>query len=335
MRLRGKSETTFVQRIWGPFLGSTLLLAVILTSVVYGIIQLAHATVLTDDIRSKVVADVTATPSGSSLITAIAGYADLAPPAEVQPVATETDGTLLPLSGRRIGLDPGHGPRDDLGAILVDPATSDLLLSEAEFNLDVALRTRDLLLARGASVVLTRESADTFTAPWPADTNGDGEVGSYGDDLQQRVDILNDFQAEVFLSIHANGGIEYPPAEQDLQVLYCGTTDCAFPTENERLGRLVLDQLQSKLATVGGTAHGGLLLTDLEIDASEPPQHLFILGPVNLPLHVRSTAMPGVLAESLYVTSPSHAAQLNRDDVRQAIALAYADALQDYLTGDS
>lgn len=82
-----------------------------------------------------------------------------------QSPAQSTPNLQLPLARPRIGLDPGHGPRGDLGAVLVDPNTGKLVLSEAEFNLDVALRCRDLLHARGASVVLTRETADTFTAP--------------------------------------------------------------------------------------------------------------------------------------------------------------------------
>src|SRR5262249_931703 len=125
-------------------------------------------------------------------------------PGQSRQQLTATPDPALPLKGRRIGLDPGHGPRGDLGAVMVDPNTGKLILSEAEFNLDVALRCRDLLVARGASVVLTRENADTLTAPWPSDANGDGIVGNEKDDLQERVDILNAFHAEVFLSIHAN-----------------------------------------------------------------------------------------------------------------------------------
>jgi N-acetylmuramoyl-L-alanine amidase len=208
-----------------------------------------------------------------------------------------------------------------------------LILSEAEFVLDVALRCRDILVARGASVVLTRETADTFTAPWPVDANGDGIVGAPGDDLQERVDILNNFHAEAFLSIHANAGA-MDPAHPDLQAIYCGTAGCPYPAQSAYLGQLVLQQLTTRLAAVGYTPSGSLLETDLEADTSEPPQHLFVLGPVNPPRHVRATTMPGVLAETLFVSSPREAAVLNRSDVRQAIALAYADALQAFLTGN-
>ncbi len=285
------------------------------------------------------------TSSGSTPMHAVTGTnSPLGQGAFVEPAAprmpnatpastgTISEGSQLPLHGRRIGLDPGHGPRGDLGAVLVDPSTGKLLLSEAEFNLDVALRCRDLLRARGASVMLTRETADTFTAPWPADANGDGIEGALGDDLQERIDILNRFHAEAFLSIHANGGIASSGAHSDIQIVYCGTPDCNFPAQSKQLGQLVLDQLRSKLLAAGYVAQGSQLVTDLDADSANPPQHLFLLGPVDPPRHVRATLMPGVVSESLYITSPQQAAELDRGNMRQAIALAYADALQAYLT---
>jgi N-acetylmuramoyl-L-alanine amidase len=239
----------------------------------------------------------------------------------------------LPLLGRRIGLDPGHGPRDDLGAVLVDPDTQRLILSEDELDLDVALRCRDLLMKRGAEVVLTREMKDTFTKPWPPDTNGDGVELGQSDDLQQRVDILNDFRAEVFLSIHANSAAN-PAKRQGIQALYCATEDCAFPHESKRLGKLALDQLEAKLADAGYPIEQRELRPDFWADyPGEPPSHLFLLGPVNPPGHPRATQMPGVVVEALYVTSPVEAGQLRQDAVRQAIAVAYADALEEYLLG--
>ena len=182
--------------------------------------------------------------------------------------------------------------------------------------------------------MLTRESADAFTASWPADVNGDGIEASVTDDLQVRIDILNDFKAEVFLSIHANGGILDKSKREDVQVIYCGASDCPFPAENKKVGQLVLDKLMAALASIDNSEYGGELIDDLDADSSDPPLHMFILGPANLPRHVRAVNMPGVISESLYITAPEHAAQLNKDEMRQAIALAYADALQAYLTGD-
>ena len=247
-------------------------------------------------------------------------------------VAYPTSDPQLPLAGRRIGLDPGHGPRDDLGAVYIDPNTGKIALSEAEVNLDVALRCRDLLVARGADVVLTRETADTFITPWPVDSNGDGIVGASGDELQSRIDIVNSFHAEIFLSIHANSSSE-PGNGDDLQVLYCGAADCAFPADSKRLGRAVLAHLTARLSDVGYLVRGGSTIDDLTIDNTG--LHMFLLGPASPPRHPRATTMPGVIGETLYVTLPSGAELLLRDDVRQAIALGYADALQQFLIGSN
>src|SRR5262249_3018537 len=149
-----------------------------------------------------------------------------APPTAARPTAKPAPpGGDQPLAGRRIGLDPGHGPRNDLGAVLVDPTTGRLVLSEDELNLDVAQRVRDLRAARGARVILPRETKDSFPAPWPADTNGDGIKHGAADDLQERIDILNAFHAEVFLSIHANSSAD-PKKRQGTQALFCASDDC-------------------------------------------------------------------------------------------------------------
>jgi N-acetylmuramoyl-L-alanine amidase len=283
-------------------------------------------------------APATATPAPTTQVAAPATAAPVATdsPAAGSPAASSTPqagaDSARPLQGRRIGLDPGHGPRNDLGAVLVDKATGKLILSEDELNLDVALRCRDLLQARGATVILTRDSKDSFTAPWPADVNGDGIKHGQADDLQERIDILNEGHAEVFLSIHANSSAN-PARRQGIQGLYCATDDCPFPKQSKQLGLLVMDQLEAKLAEAGTPITQRELRSDLWSDGpNDPYKHLFLLGPAEPPSHPRGTHMPGLVIESLYVTSPTEAALLKQDRVRQAIALAYADALQQYLT---
>lgn len=274
------------------------------------------------------------TPAAPTAASTIAP--DIAPtqaPALVttQPLPTTTSG--LPLAGHRIGLDPGHGPRGDMGAVLTDPDTGKLILSEAELNLNIALRVRDLLQARGATVVLTRETADSFTQPWPPDTNGDGTEHDQYDDLQERVDILNNAHVEVFLSMHSNSDSD-PAKRKGIQAYYCDTPDCAFPQQSKRLGTDVLAHLKDSLDQIGITASSIELKSDFWSDSpGAPATHLFMTGPVHLPSHVRATQMPGALAEAFYVTSPSEAQLLLKDSVRQTIAEAYAGALQDYVEG--
>jgi N-acetylmuramoyl-L-alanine amidase len=56
----------------------------------------------------------------------------------------------LTLVGHKVVIDPGHGGPDQ-GASTAHPP-----LLEKNLNLDIALRVRDLLKARGAEVVMTR-----------------------------------------------------------------------------------------------------------------------------------------------------------------------------------
>lgn len=81
-----------------------------------------------------------------------------------------------PLRGRTIAVDPGHPP---LGA------TGPTGLREAEANLAVALKLRDLLAAQGARVLMTR-SADTALG------------------LYQRTGAAERAGAEILVSIHNN-----------------------------------------------------------------------------------------------------------------------------------
>lgn len=82
------------------------------------------------------------------------------------------------LSGRVIGIDPGHGG-DDPGAI--GPGGT----YEKDITLALALRVRDLLTEAGARVVMTRED--------------DRWVGLY-----DRAGVVNEAGADVFVSIHLN-----------------------------------------------------------------------------------------------------------------------------------
>jgi N-acetylmuramoyl-L-alanine amidase len=92
------------------------------------------------------------------------------------------------LAGRRIALDPGHGGFFR-GALGVHG------LTEAEANLGVALRLRDLLAAHGALVFLTRETDRDFLTP--ADS-------SLRIDLAERARLAGSFAPDLFLAIHHN-----------------------------------------------------------------------------------------------------------------------------------
>ena len=99
-------------------------------------------------------------------------------------VVSETLATLIRQEHDRIVvLDPGHGG-EDLGFTATEEDREDeILLTEKDFALDVALRTKALLEKEDIFVIMTRE--------------GDTE-----EELKDRVDRANILPADFFVSLH-------------------------------------------------------------------------------------------------------------------------------------
>jgi len=119
------------------------------------------------------------------------------------------------IAGRRIVIDPGHGGEYD-GAIGADS------LSEAEVNLGVALYLWGLLREAGAEVHMTRSSDRDFL-PEGASTPGADLAALLRDDLGARIEKANEFEPEVFISIHHNSNIALDRDRNGIEIYYRGT----------------------------------------------------------------------------------------------------------------
>lgn len=97
----------------------------------------------------------------------------------------------LPLFGRVIAIDPGHGGPD--------PGATRGELLEKDITLALSLELRDLLQCAGAVTYLTRDS-DTDLA----DQNQAISGGRKRRDLLQRVALINEWQPDAVLSVHVN-----------------------------------------------------------------------------------------------------------------------------------
>lgn len=97
--------------------------------------------------------------------------------------AGEWDGQKQWVAGKVIILDPGHGG-DDPG-VVVGP------IKEKEITLPIALKTKEVLEAQGARVILTRES----------DLDLGGKIR---EELGKRVQLVTEHGAHLYVSIHAN-----------------------------------------------------------------------------------------------------------------------------------
>ena len=97
----------------------------------------------------------------------------------------------LPLSGKIILLDAGHGGPDG-GA-----GTGKTL--EKDIALDITLKVRDYLQQQGALVIMTRETDTDLADP---DTRGYSRRKV--EDLKKRLKMINGTDNDLFIIIHLN-----------------------------------------------------------------------------------------------------------------------------------
>lgn len=114
------------------------------------------------------------------------GFAFISDQKESVPTVT------LPVSGKTIVIDAGHGKPDE-------GAESSRGTTEAETNLKIALKLQNLLEQSGCSVILTR-SDENAIYDIDAKTLRQKKVS----DIHNRVKIGNESSADIFVSIHLN-----------------------------------------------------------------------------------------------------------------------------------
>jgi N-acetylmuramoyl-L-alanine amidase len=134
----------------------------------------------------------------------------------------------IPLTGKVIVVDPGHGGPDG-GAVSRDG------LVEKEVALRIALYLRDYLQEAGALVIMTREDDTDLASP---DTSRLRRRKT--EDLMRRVELVKEKNADVLISIHLNS---IPtPRWSGAQTFYNPVRE-----ENRRLAVLIQSELKRQL----------------------------------------------------------------------------------------
>ena len=109
---------------------------------------------------------------------------------------TETKTTIptvsLPISGKTIVIDAGHGKPDE-------GAQSSTGTTEAAINLKIALKLQNLLEQSGTTVMLTRSDENAIY-----DIDSKTLKQKKISDIHNRVKIGNESSADIFVSIHLN-----------------------------------------------------------------------------------------------------------------------------------
>ncbi|WP_227938856.1 N-acetylmuramoyl-L-alanine amidase CwlD [Alkalihalobacillus deserti] len=198
----------------------------------------------------------------------------------------------LPLSGKVIVVDPGHGGIDG-GAL----SKSGIL--EKEVTLLISEQLRDYLQEAGALVLMTREDDHDLAN---ADTRKVRQRKN--EDLRRRVEIVNDSDADLFVSLHLNAIPS--PKWSGAQTFY----NRAMP-ENEELARFVQDEVRRNLENTTRQA--------------KPIHNLFLLKNANI---------PGVLIEAGFLSNPTEAELLQTEKYQQKVAAAIYQGILRYYTDE-
>lgn len=167
------------------------------------------------------------------------------------PTAKTLNYWSLPLSGKVIALDAGHGGADG-GAVSREG------LIEKDINLAVSLYLRDYLQQAGAIVVMTREGDYDLALEG---TNGYSKRKT--EDLKQRVRSIEEKGADLFISVHMNS----VPSNR-----WSGAQTFYYPNhkDNKAIAEFVQSELKTTLENtdrVAKTVNTVYLLKALKIPA--------------------------------------------------------------------
>lgn len=132
----------------------------------------------------------------------------------------------LPLLGKVIYIDPGHGGTDP-GAIYKD-------IHESDINLSISKKLYDILLKEGAIVYMTRDGDYDLSV-----TNA---INRKRSDLSRRANAINTSMCDMYVSIHLNA--ESSSTWYGAQVFY----DDVNP-ENKKIAEIMQAEFSKTLKT--------------------------------------------------------------------------------------
>ena len=187
----------------------------------------------------------------------------------------------LPLSGKIILLDPGHGGPDG--------GAGDKKVLEKDIALSVSLKVRDFLQQQGALVIMTRETDHDL-----ADEETSGYSRRKVEDLKKRLKMINGSEADMFVSIHLNA---IPSARWSGAQTFYGKQ----LKENATAAKFIQDELKRNL---GNTKRKAKPIRNVYIlKHAKKPGVLVEIGFLSNPLekqNLQNDAYQEMIAASIY-----------------------------------
>ncbi len=218
-------------------------------------------------------------------------------------------------------LDPGHG-----GRYPHDGARGPRGLREKSIALSVALKTKEVLEAAGATVILTRDKDEDIS-------------------LAERVRIANEAGADLFLSIHCNS----METGEDRKITRGVETYFLSPDPTDAEAKMLAKLENGGPDAVPMSRHTDTLtgiLADLSLGQArndsaalaEIVQRHMIRGTRAIPRGVRQapllvlwgTKMPSALVEIGFISHPQEGRKLSREKYQAQISKALANGVRDF-----
>lgn len=186
--------------------------------------------------------------------------------------------------GNKIVIDPGHGT-SDRGVVHKESG-----VAESPINLSVSMKLKNILSKQKYNIILTREKETA-------------QKISNREELKRRVDMANDVNADIYISIHVN---QFPdPKYFGAQCFYN-----ASKPESYNLALLIQEELKK---------------LEPENSREALPRDLFVL---------RETSMPAVLVELGFISNPQDRLKLQDPSYQEKLASAIAKGIIRYFNND-
>ena len=167
---------------------------------------------------------------------------------------------------------------------------------EKDINLAIVKKTQEVMEGKGIEVILTRDG-DYGLQEEDADTIRKMKVS----DMNRRLDIMENSNADLFLSIHMNSFSD--SSVHGLHVFY----DKAHPEAEE-----VAKEIQSSIGKV----------TDAEIHTVKTADEKLFL--------MKNPPLPAILVECGFLSNPEEEKKLKDEKYQAKIAWAIVKALENY-----
>ena len=205
----------------------------------------------------------------------------------------------LPLTGVKIGIDPGHqaqgnneketvAPGSNEKKAKVTSGTSGAATGIAEYvtNLEISLKLRDALLEQGAEVYMTRETHDV-------------DISN-----QERAKLMNDYGVDLVLRIHCDG---VDNRSKNGIALYCSRSN-AIAGESYRAAEAILPAV----CAATGAKENGIVSNDNYTGQNW-------------------SEVPCIMVECGFMSNPDEDRLLNDEDYQWKLAAGLTQGIMDYI----